>query len=116
MRRLPVIAVLTGCLLLTPAAALASRRPTPRERTGILTVMPKTAYPRGWYHLVIRVSTLSSRWAVVRIRANKGHARQVQPDLAVFHKRGGRWHLYAVHCLAGRPIPAAVARDLHIYC
>jgi hypothetical protein len=72
------------------------------------------AYPTGWYYFTIRVSTVSPRWALVRIWPAAGHKSQVQPDWASFLKRYGKWHLHGVHALATKGVPLAVVKDLKI--
>lgn len=114
MARVNLIALATVLAAALPAQA--ARAPNARERAAILRVAPHPAYRHGTYRRVVRVSTVSVAWAAVYIAPTRGHAREVQADVASFSRRRGRWHLHQVGNGGGCHMPRAVRRDLRLAC
>lgn len=107
----------TGLIaLVVVSTALASRPATPSERVAILRAAPKSPYPPGYARLTVKVSTVSSAWAAVYIRARRGHANQVQPDVVSLQRQGGRWAVHQQGNGGGCRMPARVKRDLRLAC
>ena len=94
--------------------ASASRLPTKAERHEIVRVMPRISYPRSWYYLVIRVSTVVPTWAGVHIRPRPGYRGRVQVDQGSFHKSRGHWRFFEIHDSCR--VPARVRADLNLPC
>jgi hypothetical protein len=105
-----------AALSLLPAAALADRPPTKRERAGIAQ---KVGVPARC--LAIRVSTVNPRWAKTRIRlARKSCERWAADGIAVFKRRNdGGWRFVTAGSAFDCPVPKVprrVVEDLHIRC
>jgi hypothetical protein len=111
----PLLAALAG-LALIPAVAQADRPPTKRERAGIAE---KVGAPARC--LKIRVSTVNTRWARMRLRLKRESCQRWAADgVAVFKKRkGGGWRFVTAGSAFDCPVPKVpprVVEDLRIRC
>ena len=108
-------ALLTASLIAAPDGE-ARRKPTSKERAAIARAMDRPARC-----LFIRVSTVSRRWASVRLRNRKRScARYAADGVGVFRKRkDGRWRFVTAGSAFDCPVPNVprrVQRDLRIPC
>src|SRR3954469_8881568 len=107
--------IFAAASLLAPAAQ-ASRKATRAEAKAIVRALPKPAYPKSYYVYKVRISTVSKRWAAVRILPAPGYESFIKPDIASVVRRKGHWKTKQVGHGGGCGVPAAVAADLKLNC
>jgi hypothetical protein len=105
-----------AALAIVPAVAHADRPPTKRERAGIAK---KVEVPARC--LAIRVSTVNTRWAKIRLRnLRKSCQRWAADGVAVYKRRkDGSWRFVTAGSSFDCPVPKVppkVVTDLHIRC
>jgi hypothetical protein len=111
-----VLSIVVGLSLVVTPAGVASRKATPAEKKAIVKALPKPAYPRSYYVYKVRISTVSRRWAAVRILPASGYGSFIQPDVASVVRKHNRWKTKQVGNGGGCGVPAAVAADLKLSC
>ena len=111
-----VFSIFIGLSLVAAPAGLASRKATASEKKAIVKALPKPAYPRSYYVYKVRISTVSKRWAAVRILPASGYESFIQPDIASVVQKKKHWKTNQVGNGGGCGVPAAVAADLKLSC
>jgi hypothetical protein len=121
MRRIRVLVVMFAALAVVPAAAVAHRRATKRERTAILAAVVRqhqlSKAQAGCQ--VVTVSTANQRYAKLTWPKKLSHAcqRVAANGVIIEHRARHGWRLVAVGSSFTCPIkgvPGAVARDLGV--
>ena len=110
------------CLLTLAAVTLVaqvadgSRRARHAERKAMIREAGRPPYPRSWYRLRTRVSTVNRHWGAVYVTGRKGHRRYVQPDVTSLRRRHGHWRVHQQGNGGGCDVPRGVRRDLGLAC
>jgi hypothetical protein len=113
---LSALVAVAALATVVPVAAHADRPPTKRERAGIAN---KVEVPARC--LKIRVSTVNTRWAKMRLRnLRKSCQRWAADGVAVYKRRkDGGWRFVTAGSAFDCPVPKVpprVVTDLHIRC
>jgi curli biogenesis system outer membrane secretion channel CsgG len=117
VRRIVIASVFGfAALSLLAPASQASRKATRAEAKAIVRALPKPAYPKSYYVYKVRISTVSKRWAAVRILPASGYESFIQPDIASVVRRKGHWKTKQVGNGGGCGVPPAVVADLKLSC